>query len=184
MFWLCSIQIRPVTRSTSNKQLEIRIKELEADLRISNDANLKLIEDNKNLLLMNQNLNEQLQNLTDEEEKMKSKKANSILAIALKIRSDEPSKIQIEDLINKYNDNSDKQKFVKNLEKYVKLYDPTALMYFKKWFNTTYIRVATLHNIIGIHINSLPLPASWFNTRNNKVEGLESLIKYFKYGKE
>ncbi|KAF0554668.1 hypothetical protein F8M41_019011 [Gigaspora margarita] len=161
MFEIASFTFTNGIRSTSNKQLEIRIKELEADLRISNDANLKLIEDNKNLLLMNQNLNEQLQNLTDEMKQLK-----------------------VHYLMGKNNGKKEEKFKYFLLREYVKLYDPTALMYFKKCFNTTYIRVATLHNIIGIHINSLPLPVSWFTTRNNKVEGLESLIKYFKYGKE
>ncbi|CAG8513292.1 24740_t:CDS:1, partial [Gigaspora rosea] len=31
------------------------------------------------------------------------------------------------------------------LREYINLQDPNALVYFKKCFNTTYIRVATLH---------------------------------------
>ncbi|CAG8465552.1 36196_t:CDS:2 [Racocetra persica] len=62
-----------ITRSAAKEQLALtieslneRIKELETDLQISNDANLKLIDDNRNLLAVNQNLSEQLQTLTDE----------------------------------------------------------------------------------------------------------------------
>jgi hypothetical protein len=117
-------------------------------------------------------------------------KANSILAIIVKIRSNEPEKIQIDDLKNAYNNSLNKQKYIEKIEKelfngkksdkkeekfkyfllrdYVKLYDPDSLLYFKQCFTTTYTRVATLHDMIGIHLNALPLPVSWFTTRNSK----------------
>ncbi|CAG8561193.1 17407_t:CDS:2 [Racocetra fulgida] len=86
------------------ESLKERIKELETDLQISNDANMKLIEDNRNMLAVNQNLSEQLQTLTDE-------------TLTDEIRSNEPEKIQIDDLKDEYNKSLDKEKYINQIEK-------------------------------------------------------------------
>ncbi|CAG8696751.1 4115_t:CDS:2, partial [Racocetra fulgida] len=119
------------------ESLKERIKELKTDLQISNDANMKLIKDNRNILAVNQNLSEQLQTLTDEE------------------------------LFNRKKNDKKEEKFKYFiLREYVKLSDVDSLLYFQQCFIPTYERIAILYEMIGIHLNALPFSVAWFTTRN------------------